>query len=115
MKKSTSSRKTPKAGPFLNTARARKTPGKSVKVEGIIVIKGKNGQKPLVHKKGALHAQLGVPQDKPIPAAKKEAALAGKYGELAKKRAVYAFKGALAAGRKTAAANKTKKSGSKKK
>lgn len=60
------------------------------------------GKKPLSFKKGALHAQLGVPAGKPIPASKKKAALSGKDGPLAKKRAVFAFKGALKAGRKTA-------------
>jgi hypothetical protein len=64
-------------------------------------IKGQSGQKPLTFKKGALHSQLGVPQGEPIPAGKKHAALAGRYGALAKKRASFAFKGALAAGRRT--------------
>ena len=73
---------------------ARKMPAKKT-------IKAK-GKKPITFKPGALHSQLGVPQGTPIPAAKKRAALAGKYGPLAKKRAVFAFKGALAAGRKTA-------------
>jgi len=100
--------KTPKEGPFIATARAKKTPGKTVKVGGTVVIKGKKGQKPLVHEKGALHEKLGVPQDKTIPPGKKAAALAGKYGPLAKKEAIYAFKGALAKGRQTAEANKSK-------
>ena len=60
------------------------------------------GKKPISFKKGALHSQLGVPQGKPIPSSKKRAALAGDYGSLAKKRANFGFKGALAAGRKTA-------------
>jgi len=72
----------------------------------MVTIKGKAGQKPLKFKKGALHAQLGVPDGEPIPASKKAAALAGKYGALAKKRAVFAFKGALAKGRKTAVSNR---------
>ncbi len=63
----------------------------------------KKGKKPLVFKKGALHRQLGVPQGEPIPKYKVEAALGGEYGPLAKKRAVFAYKGALAAGRKKAA------------
>ena len=75
-----------KAGPYINTARARKTPGKTVKVGGTVVIKGKPGQKPLTHKKGALHAQLDVPQGKPIPAAKKRGALAQGRKTAAKKR-----------------------------
>lgn len=62
----------------------------------------KKGQKPITFKKGALHRQLGVPEGQPIPAAKKRAALAGKLGPLAKKRAEFAFKGALKAGRTTA-------------
>jgi hypothetical protein len=89
-----------KAGPFIVTVRAKKTPGKTVKVGGTQVIK-KAGKKPMAFKKGGLHAALGVPQGKPIPAGKKAAALAGKYGPKAKKMAVFAFKGALAAGRKT--------------
>lgn len=52
-------------------------------------------------KKGALHRQLGVPLDQPIPPAKKKAALSGKKGPLAKKRAVAAFRGILAKGRKS--------------
>ena len=61
------------------------------------------GKKPIAFKRGALHEQLGVAADEPIPAAKRSAALVGAYGPLAKKRAIFAFKGALAAGRKTAA------------
>lgn len=60
------------------------------------------GKPPIKFHPGALHEQLGVPQGEPIPSGKKAAALAGKYGPLAKKRANFAFKGALAAGRKTA-------------
>jgi hypothetical protein len=56
-----------------------------------------------VGKKGALHRQLGVPEGQPIPPGKKEAALEGEYGPVAKQRASRAFKGMLAAGRKTAA------------
>jgi hypothetical protein len=59
------------------------------------------GKKPIKFKKGALHRQLGVPEGEPIPAGKKQAALSGKLGSLAKKRANFAFKGALAAGRQT--------------
>jgi len=36
---------------------------------------------------GALHSQLGVPQGEKIPAKKLAAASAGRYGELARKRA----------------------------
>lgn len=69
----------------------------------------RKGSKPMTFKGGALHSQLGVPQGKPIPPGKKRAALAGKYGPLAKKRANFAFRGALAAGRKTAKKKKSKK------
>ena len=58
---------------------------------------------PITFKRGALHEQLGVAADEPIPAAKRDAALAGAYGELAAKRARFAYKGPLATGRKTAA------------
>lgn len=68
----------------------------------MIKIKAK-GKKPLKFKGGALHRQLGVPEGEPIPASKKKAALSGAKGPLAKKRAVFAFRGALEAGRKTAA------------
>ena len=66
----------------------------------------KKGKPAMSFKRGALHSQLNVPQGEPIPASKKSAALAGSYGPLAKKRASFAFKGALAAGRKTAASHK---------
>ena len=69
------------------------------------------GRPPLTFKRGALHQQLGVPDSQPIPAAKKEAALAGRYGPLAKKRATFAFKGALATGRKSALAKAAAKRG----
>lgn len=64
-----------------------------------VVIK-KKGKKPLEFEKGTLHRALNVPEDKPIPESKKRSALAGRYGPKNKKRAVLAFKGALAAGRK---------------
>lgn len=67
-----------------------------------ITLKSK-GKKPISFKGGALHRQLGVPMGQNIPASKKRAALAGKFGPLAKKRAVFAFRGALAKGRATAA------------
>lgn len=60
------------------------------------------GKKAMTFNKGALHRQLGVKEGDKIPASKKQAALRGDYGPLAKKRAEFAFKGALAAGRKTA-------------
>lgn len=63
----------------------------------------KKGKKPITFEKGALHRALKVPEGEPIPEGKKRAALAGRYGPKVKKMAVFAFKGALAAGRKTAA------------
>lgn len=68
----------------------------------------KKGKRPLRFRRGALHEQLGVPQGEPIPASKRQAALEGRYGPLAKKRAVFGFKGALAKGRETAAAQRKK-------
>jgi hypothetical protein len=47
----------------------------------------KNWIKDAVGKPGALHKQLGVPEGEKIPEEKLNAALAGKYGELAQKRA----------------------------
>lgn len=94
-----------KAGPYIATARAKKTPGKTVRVGGTQVIKAP-GKKRLAFKKGGLHQALNVPQDKPIPPGKKAAALAGKHGPRVKRMAVFAFKGALAAGRKTAKAKR---------
>lgn len=73
-----------------------------------IVTIRKRGQKPIKFKGGALHQQLGVPEGEPIPEAKKNDALAGKYGPLAKKRANFAFRGALKKGRRTAAKRKGK-------
>lgn len=65
------------------------------------------GKTPVEFQKGGLHQSLGVPQGQPIPAAKMQAALAGKKGPKAKKQAVMA-QGMLKAGRKTAAANQAK-------
>ena len=64
--------------------------GKTVKIGGTEIIKGKEGQKPLAFKKGTLHAQLKVPQDEKIPVKKMRDALNGEYGELAQKRARFA-------------------------
>lgn len=66
------------------------------------VVIRKKGKKPISFNKGALHRALGVPEGKPIPEYKKRAALAGRYGAKVKRMAVFAFKGALAKGRKTA-------------
>lgn len=70
-----------------------------------VIIK-KPGKKRIKFKKGKLHEDLGVPKGKPIPPGKKKAALAGKYGKKTKKRAVFAFKGALKKGRQTVAKKK---------
>lgn len=64
------------------------------------------GRKPVSFTKGGLHKSTGTPQGQKIPAAKMAAAAAGKLGPKAKKQAVMA-KGMLAAGRKTAASNRT--------
>ena len=66
-------------------------------------VRSRKGFNRIVGRKGALHRQLGVPEGEPIPEGKKAAALAGRFGPLAKRRAVTAFRGALAAGRKTVA------------
>jgi len=89
-------------------ARTRKRASASKKK--IVTIKPtKKGQKPLVFRKSALHKALGVPEGEKIPESKKRAALAGKYGPKVKKMAVFAFRGALAQGRKTAMKNRKKK------
>ncbi len=62
----------------------------------------KKGRRPISFKRGALHRELHVPEGQPIPESKKRAALAGKYGPLARKRANFGFRGALAAGRRKA-------------
>jgi len=94
-------KKVPKKGPFLQTARAKATPGQTVAPGGTQVIQ-KKGQPPMAFKKGGLHEALGVPQDQPIPLAKVNEALSGKLGPKIKKMAVMGFRGALAKGRKTA-------------
>lgn len=48
------------------------------------------GQRKISFRKGGLHASLGVAQGKKIPAAKRRAALAGKYGPKAKRQAEFA-------------------------
>lgn len=81
----------PKAGPYIKTARAKKTPGKTVKVGGTQIIKPKKkGQKAIAFKKGGLHASLGVAQDNKIPVSKMRAALRGDYGPKAQKQARFA-------------------------
>lgn len=63
------------------------------------VIKGKDGQKPISFKPGALHSQLGVAQGEKIPASKMAEAASGADGALAAKRARFA-KNVLTGGRK---------------
>lgn len=58
------------------------------------------GRQPLRFKRGALHAELGVPAGEKIPAQKMQQAAAGAYGPLAQQRARFA-RTALAAGRQT--------------
>lgn len=60
------------------------------------------GKAPISFKKGGLHESLGVPQGKPIPQAKMDAAAAGKFGPKAKAQANFA-KNVLGKGQKTAA------------
>ena len=74
----------------------------------------KKSQKPITFRKSALHKALGVPEGEKIPESKKRAALAGKYGPKVKRMAVFAFKGALAQGRKTAMKNRKKKASKRK-
>jgi hypothetical protein len=69
------------------------------------------GKKPIKFKKGKLHRQLGVPEDQPIPEGKKRAALSGRLGPEIKKEASFAFRGALAKGRETAAAHRSSSAG----
>lgn len=70
------------------------------------------GKAPVSFKEGGLHRSLGVPEGQTIPPAKMAAAAAGDYGPKAKAQAALA-QGMLAAGRKTAARNRGKKSGGK--
>lgn len=57
------------------------------------------GQHKITFKTGSLHRQLGVPQGQKIPASKMAAARAGRYGPLAKRRALFA-KNVLTGGRR---------------
>ena len=65
------------------------------------------GRKPVSFTPGGLHQSLGVPEGQKIPAAKMAAAARGEFGPKAQKQANLA-QGMLAAGRKTAAANRKK-------
>ena len=71
-------------------------------------IKGKRGQKPITFNKGGLHRTTHTPAGQKIPAEKVEKAARGDYGALGVKQASLA-KGALATGRRTAAANRRKR------
>jgi hypothetical protein len=75
-----------------------------------VTISGGKGKPPVTFQAGGLHKSLGVPEGQTIPAAKMAAAAAGDYGPEAKAQAALA-QGMLAAGRKTAAKNRSKKSG----
>ena len=68
------------------------------------------GKKPVSFRPGGLHESLGVKPGEKIPPAKIAAAKRGDYGQTAKKQANLAT-GMLAAGRRTAAANKKGSSG----
>ena len=59
----------------------------------------RRGQKKITFRKGGLHRSLGVPQGKKIPASKRRAALAGRYGPKAKRQAQFA-KNVLTGGRR---------------
>lgn len=50
----------------------------------------KAGQKKITFTKGGLHVSTGTPQDQPIPAKKKQAALDGELGPKAEKQAMFA-------------------------
>ena len=54
------------------------------------VVIHKKGQKPLKFHKGGLHESTGTPMGEKIPASKRAAALAGKYGKKAEKQAQFA-------------------------
>jgi hypothetical protein len=73
-----------------------------------VTIKGAKGKPAVSFKEGGLHQSLGVPAGQTIPAAKMAAAKAGKYGPKAEAQANLAT-GMLAAGRKTAAKNRSRK------
>lgn len=64
---------------------------KKVSVGAKVTLKPtKPGQKKITFKKGGLHSSTGTPQGQKIPAKKKAAALAGKFGTKAKKEAQFA-------------------------
>lgn len=55
-----------------------------------VTLKAKPGQKKITFKAGGLHKSTDTPAGKPIPASKKAAALAGKYGKKAAAQARFA-------------------------
>jgi hypothetical protein len=55
-----------------------------------VLKKTEPGQKTIKFKPGALHEQLKVPEGEKIPSEKMQAALSGRLGPLAKKRAEFA-------------------------
>lgn len=63
---------------------------KTPKIGQKVTLKAKSGQKKITYTKGGLHSSTGTPQGQKIPASKKAAALAGKYGPKARKQAVFA-------------------------
>lgn len=61
-----------------------------VKMGSKVTLKARPGQKKISFKAGGLHQSTGTAAGKKIPASKKAAALAGKYGAKAKKQARFA-------------------------
>lgn len=59
----------------------------------------KKGHKDISFHPGALHSQLGIKQGEKIPSSTMKAAVEGKYGKLAEKRANFA-KNVLTGGKK---------------
>lgn len=53
-------------------------------------IPAKEGHKAIKFRKGGLHESTNTPMGEKIPAAKREAALHGKYGAKAEKQALFA-------------------------
>ncbi len=68
-------------------AKARK--GSTPKPGQTKTLKAKPGQKKITMKVGGLHASTGTPQGQKIPASKLKKAMAGGYGPLAKKQAMF--------------------------
>lgn len=54
------------------------------------ILPAKDGNKPITFHKNGLHQSLGVPAGTKIPAAKRSAALQGKFGKTALKQALFA-------------------------